>query len=62
MTMATLKKERVQLASAYSFVGLVHCHHGEKHDNTERTWCCGSSLRILHPDPQSAGKETLGLP
>lgn len=41
MTMATLKKERVQLGSAYSFVGLVHYHHGEKHDITEADMVLG---------------------
>ena len=31
MTKTSLIKENNELGLAYSFRGLVHCHHGEKH-------------------------------
>ena len=35
MIKATLIKENISLGLAYSFRGLVHYHHGEKHDSSE---------------------------
>jgi hypothetical protein len=35
MMMATLIKENMQLGLAYSFRGLVHCHHGGEHGSLQ---------------------------
>lgn len=64
MTMATLIKENTSLGLAYSFRGLVHYFHGEKHDSIQADTVLKKNLRVLHCYLQAAEGNctTLGLP
>ena len=46
---------------AYSFRGLVHYHHGGKHGSIQADMVLEKELRVLHPDLQTAGRETVTL-
>jgi hypothetical protein len=37
--------------------GLVHYHHGKKHGRMQADMVLKKELRVLHLDPQAAGKE-----
>ena len=53
MTLATLRKESISLALAYSFGGLVHYCHGGKH-GTHSGMVLEKELKVLHLGPQTA--------
>ena len=38
---------------AYSFRGLVHCHHGKKHDSMQADMMLENELKILYFYPQA---------
>ena len=46
---------------AYNLGGLVHYHHGSEHCSTQADVVLEKQLRVLYPDPQTTGTETLGL-
>ena len=50
MTTETLIKENIELGLAYSFRGLVHCHHGGKHGSMQADLVL-EDLRVLYLDP-----------
>jgi hypothetical protein len=47
----------MQLGLAYSFRGLVHYHHGRKHDSRQANTVLEKELRVLHLESQAAGRE-----
>jgi hypothetical protein len=57
MTTATLIKANILLGLAYTFRGLV-CYHGGKHDSMQADMVLERELRVLHQDPQAAGRES----
>ena len=50
-------KANIYLGLADSFRGLVYYHHGRKHGDTQAGMVLEKQLRVLHPDPQAAGRE-----
>jgi hypothetical protein len=48
MSTATLIKENISLALAYSSRGLVHYHHGRKHGSVQADIVLKKELRVLH--------------
>jgi hypothetical protein len=54
---AALTEEGVQLGLAYSFRGLIYFHYGGKHGSMWADVGLEKELRVLHPDPQPAGRE-----
>ena len=42
---------------AHDFIGLVHYHHGRKHGSMQADTVLEKELKILHLDPQAAGRE-----
>jgi hypothetical protein len=54
MTTATLIKTNISLGLAHSFRCLVHYHHSRKHGNMQ----ADMELRVLHWDPQVAGRNS----
>ena len=58
MIKATLIKENISLGLAYSFRGSVHYHHGRKHGSMQADMVLEKELRVLHLDPQAAGRES----
>lgn len=57
MTKETLLKEGIWLRFAYSFRGLVHCHHGGGHDSVWLGMVLESQLGVLCLNPQAAKEE-----
>ena len=53
MTMATLIKKNISLGLSQSFRGSVHYDHGSK----QADMVLEKEPRVLHLDPQAAGKE-----
>ena len=47
MTIATLKKENIELGLASRFRGLVHCQHGRKHGSMQADMVLNKELRVL---------------
>jgi hypothetical protein len=47
MTMATLTRENISLATGLQFRVLVHCHHGEKHGGKQAGTVLERWLRVL---------------
>ena len=43
------------------FRGLVHCHHRGKDGGMQADMVLEKELRVLHPDLQTAGRETVTL-
>ena len=63
MSITILIKKNIQLGPAYSFRGLVHYHHCEKHGSMQADKM-KKELRFLHLDLQATRKElrsTLGI-
>ena len=56
MTTTTLTKES-KFRLAYSINVLVHCHYIRKHGSIQADMLLEKELRILHLDPQAAGRE-----
>ena len=48
------KGERLKLGLAYSFRGLVHCHHGGEHGLMQPDMVLGKKLRVLRLDLEAA--------
>ena len=61
MTTATLTKESTKLGIACGFRGLIHYHHGRKHDGklagTQANMVLKKKLGVLHLDLQTAERE-----
>ena len=57
MTMATLIKENISLGLAYSFRGLVCCHHGGKDGSMQAGMVLEKELRVLHLGPQAVAED-----
>ena len=55
MTTATLIKEDIYWRLAYSFRGLVHYDHGEKHGSIQADMVLEKELRVQYLDLQAAG-------
>ena len=54
-------KNNISLGLAYSFRGSVYYHHGGKHGSMQADMVLEKELRVLHLDPQAAGRVTQGL-
>ena len=44
------------IGAGVQFRGLVHCHHGGKHGGMQADMVLERKLRVLHMDPQGAGR------
>lgn len=59
MTTAALRKKSIKLGVVYRFRSIFHYQHGGKHGGTQKD--LGSEeVRVLHLDPQEAGREKWG--
>lgn len=54
MTTTTLRDENTSLGLAFSFRGLAHCLHVEKHGGMQKDMVLERDLRVLHLDLQAA--------
>ena len=57
MTTSTLTNESIKLGIAYSFRGLVHCHHGWEQGDTQLDILLEQELRDPHLDLHIAERE-----
>ena len=57
MITATRVKDKISLGVANSFRGVVHDHHGGKHDSAQADMVLVKELKILHTDLKTAGRE-----
>lgn len=49
------------MGDGMQFRALVHQCHGSKHKGIQADMVLETQLRVLHPDQQATGSETLGL-
>ena len=58
MTTATLRKKNISLRLAYSFRGLVHSHHGGKHDSIQADIVLEKELKSSMSSSTGSKEET----